>query len=140
MASIAAASGAATTKPENTARSPMLFSSRNVGRCVTCSAWNSAVVARARASISGDFAFFSSAVTSNPAALAATAAASSQRPTFRPSRSAAFAIANRTQSSATLKSFAASATKFGAKYCLISGSNQPEFSRNGERMMAPLRR
>src|SRR5947207_1969927 len=48
MASMAAARGAAVARPENTARSPMLFSSRNVGRWFTCNEWNSAVVARAR--------------------------------------------------------------------------------------------
>jgi hypothetical protein len=35
IASMVAANGATLTNPENTARSPMLSSMRNVGRCVT---------------------------------------------------------------------------------------------------------
>ena len=46
MAPIVASSGSSLAKPEKMARSPISVSSTNVGRCVICIAWNSAVAAR----------------------------------------------------------------------------------------------
>ena len=77
IASIVATNGAATTIPENTARSPMESSSKNVGRCETCSAANSALDAATRASIFADRARASSFAPSIPPAAAAMAAARS---------------------------------------------------------------
>src|SRR5881396_2090607 len=77
MASMAAARGAAVARPENTARSPMLFSRRNVGRWFTCNEWNSAVVARARASKSPEVEARARATTAEFHSLQVN-----QRPTF----------------------------------------------------------
>ncbi len=93
-----------------------------------------------RAATAGDFARASSLALFSFAALTATPTATSQRPTFFPSRSPAWARARRTRSSVTPKSFAASATRFGTSHCFIPGSNQPAFNMNGERTIVPLRR
>ena len=114
--SIVAANGSSLTTPEKMARSPISVSITNAGRCVICKARNSAVDARTRFSIVGDFARSSNLPASMPAASAAISAAIFQSATFLPSRSAARASASRTRSSVKPKSFADSATQFGASH------------------------
>ena len=69
--SIVAVNGSSLTTPEKMARSPISVSITNAGRCVICNARNSAVDARTRFSIAGDFARSSKLPASMPAASAA---------------------------------------------------------------------
>src|SRR5437773_1364267 len=116
MESKVAANGSSFTTPEKMARSPISLSITNAGRCVICNARNSAVDARIRFSIAGDFARSSNLSTLMPAASAPVSATICQSAIFFPSRSAARASASRTRSSVKPKSFAASATQFGASH------------------------
>src|ERR1039457_6387816 len=70
----------------------------------------------------------------------ATRAPISHSPNFFPPPKPPFASASRTRSSPTPRSFAASATQFGARYSGWIGSYQSLLSMNGERTIIPLRR